>query len=288
MLCALALALLVASLAVSAVEWEEVAVSATPAGDASRPVVVFTIQLRYDERPARADLSYGWTVYEGSGTSRTEIFSFYRPTTFAGGGLNLYLGSGQVEIEPGRHYVAHVTVDDRVNDLHFERDVAYTAQVSFPIGIRLTAPSGESGFDLSGVPDEEIEEMATAYDVLSRDYRLVAEDVTLARFFSTHATTAADFPATVFLIPALGLESDLTSSSGPVKLTVQTALHIYPLPDRAAGQTLLDQLEVYDREFVGRVYEGEGSEVLFGGITVFVGEDVWEVLAAAAAEEDRR
>jgi hypothetical protein len=272
----------------SGVQWEEVSVTTTPTGDADDPAVTFVLHLRYDEAPARADLSYGWTVYEGTGAARSEIFSFYRATTFPGGGLNLYLGSGRVPIEPGRHYVARVTVDDTRNGLHFERDVEYVAQLSFPVGIRLTAPSGEQGFDLSGVPDEEIEEMATAYDVLRRSYQLVAEDVTLEAFFLTYAAASDDFPASVFLIPALGLESEFTSSAGTALLTVEMVLYIYPVPDRSAGQALLDQLAVYEHDFVGRVLEGDGAEAVFGARTVFVGDDAWDVLAAAAAEEDRR
>lgn len=273
----------------SAVEWEEVTTTATSVLDQDgRPTVVFSVHLRYDVAPSSASLSYGWTVREGSGPSGTVVLDFYRPTTFPGGGLNLYLGSGHVEIEAGKTYSAHVTVDDERNDLHFERDIGFAAPVSLPVGIRLTAQSGDAVFDLSGVPDEEIEELATAFDVLDGDYELLDVDVSLDAFFDDYASEDDDFPTAVFLIPAAGLEGTLGPTSGPITITVQPVLYVFTIPVRGDVRSFLEQVAVYEREFVGRVFEGSGDEATYGALTVFVGDDAWAWMEAAAEEEGRR
>jgi len=285
----LVLLLVTVGLSVAAVDWEEISTTATPVTDQlGQPMVVFMVHLRYDAAPSRADLSYGWTVIEGSGADRVEVASFYRPTTFPGGGLNLYLSSGHVPISPGKRYVATVTVNDTENDLHFEEEIEYGAPVSLPVGIRLTAQSGDQVYDLSGIPDEEIEEMATAYDVLNDDYDVVAEEITADAFFRDHANADEDFPATVYLIPAAGLEGEFGPTTGPIRFSVERTLYIFPVPAKSDVAGLLAQLDVYEFDFVGRAFEGAGDSAVFGGRTVFVDDAAWDTLKAAADEERRR
>lgn len=275
--------------AVSALDWKEVGTTATPkTGSDGEPVILFTLQLQYDQLPPDASLSFGWTVYELGTGEPIEISSFYRSTTFSGGSVNIYLASGRVPVEPGRRYRAHLVVDDVLNDLHFTRDIDYTSPVSLPVGLRLVADDGEEAYDLSGVPDEEIEEMATAYDALRAEYDLLAEDLALNPFFSTHASSEDAFPVTVFLIPVAGTPSPLGPANSPVTFTIIPVLYIFPIPTSAAVAGTLEQIATYDREFRGKVFSGEATEALLGGRTVFVGEVAWQALAAAAEEEAAR
>jgi hypothetical protein len=39
---------------------------------------------------------------------------------------------------------------------------------------------------------------------------------------------------------------------------------------------------------MGRVYEGDSSDAVYGAMKVFVGNAAWDTMAAAAEEEDRR
>jgi len=284
--------LALAALAVHAVDWEEIAITATPTADGGRAMVMFTVHLQYDAAPRSADLSYGWTVNGGPASNRTEIVSFYRSTTFPGGGVNLYLGSGHVPIEPGVRYVAEVTVDDAANNLHYEGTVTYTAPLILPVGIILKGANGAEEIGLDGVPDEELEEMATAYDLLRTNYTKVEEDVTLDEFFASHVSASGDFPAAVFLIPLQGNESTFGTASSPVTFRITPVMYAYPIEDRAAGTDLLEQLAVYENDYPGTVYEGEGNpdgdDSLFGAKKVFVGDIAWSVLAAAKTEEQER
>lgn len=282
-------ALLLASVTGVALEWDEIAALATPTvGSSGEPLVVFSVELTYDQRPSDASLSFGWTVYELGSGAPIELHTFYRSTTFAGGGLKISFASARVPIEPGKRYRGHAVVDDAVNDLHYERDINYTAPLSLPIGIRLEGVGGAEEFDLSGVPDEELEEMATAYDALQANYDQVAEGVTLDAFFSDYASADDGFPATVFLIPISGAEGTFGPSSSPITFTAMSFMHIFPVPERSAVAGLLEQLSVYEKEFVGRAFEGEPHDALFGARTVFVGEESWKMLAASATEEKRR
>ena len=280
------------SLAAGAVSWEEIAITATPTADGGRAMVMFSVHLQYDAAPRTSDLSYGWTVNGGASSNQTEIISFYRSTTFPGGGINLFLGSGHIPVEPGMRYVAKVTVDDAANDLHYEGTITYTAPLALPVGIILRGVNGVEEIGLDGVPDEELEEMATAYDLLRSDYTKVEEGVTLAEFFSSHASGSADFPAAVFLIPVQGQESAFGTSSSPVTFRITPVMYAYPIADRTAGSDLLAQLAVYENDYPGTVFEGEGNpdgdDSLFGAKKVFVGEIAWNVLAAAKTEEQQR
>lgn len=285
----LSLTLLLASVSAVALEWEELAAFAAATKDVSgRPAVVFSVQLEYDQRPSDADLSFGWTIWRLDSGDKIELHSFYRSTTFTGGGLRISFASARVPIEAGERYRGRVVVDDSVNDLHYERDIDYTAPVSLRVGIILRGVTGSDEVDLSSADDEEIEEMATAYDALRADYSEIAEGVSLDEFFSQHAADDEAFPATVFIIPVQGTESPLGSATGPVAFTVTPVMYVFPVPERSAVRGLLEQLRVYEREFVGLVFEGDGHDALFGARTVFVGEEAWRILAAAAAEEGRR
>jgi len=277
------------AVAVAAVTWEEVSLTATPTGGPDgQAMVLFNVHLQYDEAPSRADLSFGWTVTEGSASTGTEVAAFYRSTTFPGGSANLNLGSGHVPIEPGKRYVARVTVNDAANDLHYEGTITYTAPLVLPVGIILYGANGAEEIGLDGVPDEELEEMATTYDLLRSNYTKVEEDVTLADFFSQHATGADAFPAAVYLIPLQGDETTFGTDSSPVSFRITPAMYAYPIEDRGAGNDLLNQLAVYEKVYTGTVYEGDGIEAAFGAKLIFVGDIAWDVLAAAKTEEQSR
>ena len=273
----------------AAIEWTELSARATPTtGSSGEATVVFTVELEYSERPMTADLSFGWTVEEIGSGEPTVLHTFYRSTTLAGGALKVALASARVPIAPGGRYRAHVIVDDAANDLHFERDINYTAPLSLPVGIHLRGANGNEEWDLSGVPDEELEEMATAYDALRSDYREVATEVTLEAFFDEHAGSSDAFPATVYLIPALGAENPFGPPDSPVTFQIVPTLYVFPVPDASSVSGLLEQVAVYEREFIGRAFSGGPEDVLFGALSVFVDETAWSVLAAAKAEESRR
>jgi len=274
---------------VGALEWSELVALATPTtGSSGEAAVVFSLQLEYDTKPLTADLSFGWTVEEIASGERTVVDTFYRSSTYPGGSLRISLASARIPIEAGKLYRAHVIVDDAANDLHFERDIDYTAPLSLPVGLHLWGANGAEEWDLSGVPDEELEEMATAYDALRAEYAKEAEDVEIAAFFADYASSSDAFPVTVFVVPAIGDESPLGTADSPVSFTIVPVLYVFPVPERSGASGLLEQLAVYEREILGRVFLGGPDDALFGAVTVYVDEEAWKVLAAAKAEEDRR
>lgn len=147
---------------------------------------------------------------------------------------------------------------------------------------------GTEAYDLTGVPDEELEELATLYDVLQSSFTRVAEDIPLATFWSSHAASPDAFPALVVVAPFLGVNTSIGPSSGPITLTVSRSIHLYPVADSGAVPGLLEQLAVYERIFVGAAFTGTATAATFEAGSVFVDDETWAVLAAAAAEELRR
>jgi len=285
--CAFLFVLLVSVTAASALDWSETfafaAVTTDPSG---QPVLVFSAQLQFDERPQDAALSYGWTVYELTAQGAIELDSYYKSTGAVA--QTFTVASRRVPIEAGKRYRGHFVAKDALNGLAHERDVDFTAPLSLPLGIHLEAVSGDEVFDLSGVPDEELERMATAYDVLETGYTVLSTDVSLDAFFSEFASSEEAFPVTIFVIPVPGVEGIFGPSTSPITFTATTIMHVYPVPVPDAVAGLLEQLSVYQRDFVGRAFEGEGDDVLIGGLTIFVEEGAWEMLAAAAVEQAHR
>jgi len=285
--CTILFVLLVSVTSASALDWSETfafaAVTIDPSG---QPALVFSAQLQFDQHPQAASLSYGWTVYELTAEGAIELDSYYKSTGAVA--QTFTVASRRVPIEAGKRYRGHFVAKDALNDLAHERDVDYTAPLSLPLGIRLEAASGDEVFDFSGVPDEELEVMATAYDVLETGYKVLSTGVSLDAFFSDFASSEEDFPVTIFVIPIPGAEGTLGPSTSPITFTAITFMHVYPVPGANAVAGLLEQLSVFGREFVGRAYAGEGDDALFGGVTVFVEEEAWKMLSAASEAEAQR
>lgn len=272
-----------------ALEWSEnFAVATVTSTNSGEPAILFSIELEYDQRPTTSDVSFGWTIFDLDTGEELGTYSFYRSTTLTGGALRLSFASARIPITPGKRYRGRANIDDFANDLHHQRDIDYTAPLVLPVGIILRGANGAEEIGLDGVPDEELEEMATAYDLLQSEYSQVAEDTTLDAFFSDYATGSEGFPAAVYLIPLQGNESTFGTEGSPVTFRITPVMYAYPVPDRGAVSDLLEQLSVYERDFVGFVFEGEGDEALFGARFVFVGEIAWRVLAAAKDEERDR
>ena len=275
------------AVAVSAVEWNETAAGAflRVDPDTGGAEVVFSVSLEYDPRPADSSLVFGWTVYGPDGS----VLSEYRRSTTLGGPVGrIALASEPVPVIPGRSYRGVVTADDEVNGLHYEKTIVYTTPIVLPVGISLRGMNGVEEFDLTGVPDEELEELATIYDRLNSDYEIEAEGVDLDGFFADYATGEDGFPALVIVIPFVGVESSFGPTNSTVTITAVRMLHLYPVAESGDVSALTAQLAVYDRDFTGSVFVGGGDEPLYDGIVVFVGEDAWNVLKAASDEEARR
>lgn len=279
--------LILSAATANALEWSETfafaAVTTDPFG---QPVLIFSAQLQFDERPQDAALSYGWTVYELGAQGPIELDSYYKSTGAIA--QTFTVASRRVPIEAGKRYRGHFVANDAVSGLQHERDVDYTAPRSLPVGIRLEAVTGDEVVDLSGVPDEELEVMATAYDVLETEYTELSVEVGLDAFFSDFASTEEDFPATIFVIPIPGAEGIFGPSTSPITFTAATIMHVYPVPALDAIAGLLEQLSVYPQDFVGRAFAGEGDDALLGGLTVFVEEEAWKMLSAASEAEAQR
>ena len=92
-----------------------------------------------------------------------------------------------------KQHGARVWIDDLENDLSHERTYTYLAPQSLPIGLRLIGWDGSEDADLSGMPDEEMEELALLQRAVA-SYKVIAEDVSISSLFPQYAATDETIP----------------------------------------------------------------------------------------------
>ena len=288
----LALACLLIGLGVAAfsVEWTEIqafsAIAADPVTGA--PSVSFSLSLPYDKAPNRMQIQAAWEIYVWDEGNQIPLESYTRRSVETRGMLLFYVGSSPVLIETGKRYVAKLVVDDLVNGLHHEHVFDFLAPLSLPIGIHFEGDDGEEEWDLTSLPDEELEELVLLYRLLVGDYELAAEGVALDLMFADYAGDEASFPMAALLIPTEELSTELELENAPISVTVAQMLYVYSIPSADAIGGFEDQVDQFQRGFVGFIYTGPGGEGLGAGRVIFLHEPVWSLLENVSAEYARR
>ncbi|MBU0595974.1 hypothetical protein KJ567_04740 [Candidatus Bipolaricaulota bacterium] len=281
--------LLCAPVALS-VEWSEFqafpAVTTDPVTGA--PSLIFSLGLAYDERPSAMRIRTSWEVYVVENGERVLLESYARTSPEMRGAGNVYAASPRVTIEAGGRYLATVVIEDLVNDLTHEHVFDFLAPLSLPLGIHFEGSDGSEALDLTGLPDEELEELVLLYRLLVADYELTAEGVELSAMLSDHSGLEESYPMAALLIPSNGLSSEIGPEDAPITVTVAQVLYVYSIPSSEGVDGFEGQVEDFGRDFVGMVYAGPGGDGLGAGKIVFIHEPAWLVLEAAAAEYARR
>jgi len=284
------LAFLGLAMTAGAVEWTETqafpAVTTDP--ETGAPSLIFSLGLAYDERPNKMRIRTSWEIYVVEDGEQVLLDSYARTSPEMRGAGNVYAASPRVAIEPGGRYIATVVVEDLVNDLTYEHIFDFLAPLSLPLGIHFEGSDGSEALDLTGLPDEELEELVLLYRLLVSDYERVGEDVEIAAMLADYADLDESYPMAALLIPSDGLSSEIGPENAPITVTVAQILYVYSIPASDAVAGFRGQVEGFGREFSGFVYEGPGGEGLGAGMVVFLHEPVWLVLEAADAEYRRR
>ncbi len=272
-----------ASLAVEIAE-VKTEISVATDDETGAPVLRFTVWLEYNPVPPHFSFFTSWTTYTMADGTETLLQFEERPERDSPGVRLLFSSSPWIPIEPGKLYSAAFHFADTVHGLTFDRTFTYTAPTSLPIGIRLRQWDGSETIDLSGVPDEEIEELALYYQGLSDDYSVSSEEIALEAFLDGLAGSADSFPVSIILVPTAGLQIRIGNPSRQGSLNIGQIAYLYILPDRDAIPGFRDQLAQFDREFSGLSFTNAGSNLVLGAKTVFVETIAWEVLEAAELE----
>jgi len=289
----IALAMLVfvgLSVLVSAVEWAEFQAFPAVAPDpfTGTPSLIFSLGLSYDERPDQMHIRTSWEIYVVEDGEHVLLESYARTSPEMRGAEKVYPASPRVSIETGKRYLATVVVEDLVNDLRHEHAFDFLAPLSLPLGIHLVGADGSEAYDLTGLPDEELEELVLLHRLLANDYDRVAEGVEIATMLSDHSGDEENYPMSALLIPTDGLSSEVGPEDVPITLTVAQILFVYSIPSSDAVAGFEDQVADFERKFAGFVYVGPGGEGFGTGKVIFLHEPVWAVLEAASAEHARR
>jgi len=167
----------------------------------------------------------------------------------------------------------------------------YIAPLSLPTGVALnvSTTSGDTDeIDLSGVPDEELEELASYFTTFSTDYVQTASEVLVKDFFTIYATSDEAFPAWLLVVVSLGPNVSTSGSGISIKANYNRILFIYPVNSPAAVGGVLEQLSSFTEEFVGRVLLAKNPSDSGNAVSVFIGETAWQVLQAASQEIEQR
>lgn len=281
----------IAGLAVGATSWNEIEVLSNIAPDPKTggSALYFTVILEYDPLPSSFRLETSWTLFSLQDGKREIIQEYTKQSRASGRVRRIYSMSPALPVEAGMHYGAEVRLEDTLNGLVYQKSFDYLVPTAVPVGLRLTGWDGTEAVDLTGVPDEELEQLATLHRLLGQ-YERSAEDASLDAFLSTDLPDEEAFPALVLLVPNAGVSSTLgPSNGGPgITLTVGQTFVLYAVPNRTGAPSVMQQLSVYEKDFVGDVYRGDGDLGFVQGVRVFVGPFARLVLDAAAAEWSRR
>lgn len=248
--------------------------------------VYFNVVLEYDPRPERASLSISWTVYtlEGGREAAVETSSSTSLQDPAPG--KVYMMSPPLVVEPGKTYGAHLVFQDSANGLAYRKDFRYLAPLVVPIGLRLEGWDGSSGVDLTGVLDEELEDLVTVYNHL-KTYVQTASEQAFEAFLTATLPPEQAYPAVAMLIPTAGLSTTYGGTRG-VTLTVGQFFVMYVIPSADAVGAMRTQAASFATPPTGAVYVGSGDLGLVTAVRAFVDEIAWAVLQAASAEWTRR
>ena len=250
------------------------------------PAVYFSVVLEYDPLPERFDISISWALYAVQDDIEVPVESLASSSAQDSSVRRLYLMSPPLPVEPGKTYGAHLTVQDAANGLTYRRDFRYLAPLVVPIGLRLEGWDGSSAIDLTGVADEELEDLATLYTHV-KTYQQTASEQALETFLTAPLAPADAYPAVVLLVPTAGLSTNLGGAKG-VTLTVGQVFAMYVVPSTDAVSALRAQVAAFDQPILGAVYVGNGDLGILEGKRVFVDKTAWAVLQAAAAEWSKR
>ncbi len=280
--------LIFSALAASAAAWKEVYWSADLAVDlrTGEPAVYFSVTLQYDPLPGRVDLSASWAVYALVDGREVAVDSLASSSAQDASIGKFYLMSPPVPVEPGKTYGAHLIVQDKANALTYRRDFQYLAPLVVPIGLRLQGWDGSSAIDLTGVADEELEDLVTIYDHL-KTYVQTSSEQALEAFLTAPLPPADAYPAVVLLVPTAGLSTNFGGTNG-VTLTVGQVFTMYTVPSADEVPALRAQVAAFDQPILGAAYVGSGDLGTLTGKRAFVDKPAWAVLQAAAAEWARR
>ncbi len=195
--------------------------------------------------------------------------------------------SPPMPIEPGKAYGAHLVVEDRANGFTYRKDFQYLAPLVVPLGIRLEGWDGSSAVDLTGVADEELEDLVTLYTHL-KTYVQTASDIALETFLSPSMATVQTYPAVVMVVPNAGLSTTYGGNTHGVTLTVGQAFVLYVVPSANELAALRTQVTAFDRPILGDVYLGPGDLGSVTALCVYIDDVAWDVLKAASAEWAKR
>jgi len=284
--------LVAASLLVSAVAafaaWKEVRWSADLGVDpqTGNPAVYFNVVLEYATRPETAALSISWSLYALVDGRETLVDSLASTRTLDPGPGKLYLMSPALPVEPGKTYGAHLVVEDSANGLTHRRDFRYLAPLVVPIGLHLEGWDGSSAVDLTGVPDEELEDLVTIYNHVKM-YQQTASEQTLDAFLAASLPPEQAYPKVAMLVPTAGLSTTYGGTQG-VTLTVGQFFVLYVVPSADAVAALRAQVAEFGQPIVGAAYIGSGDLGILTATHAFVDKTAWAVLQAAFAEWSKR
>jgi hypothetical protein len=250
------------------------------------PAVYFNAVLEYAPRPERADLSISWTLYVLDGAREETVSSTLSTSHQDPAPGKVYLMSQALTVEPGKTYGAHLVLQDSANGFSYRKDFRYLAPLVVPLGIRLEGWDGSAAVDLTGVADEELEDLVTIYNHV-KTYVQTASEVELGMFLSASFAAVQTFPAVVMVVPNAGLSANYGGTKG-VTLTVGQFFVMYVLPSANELPALRVQVAAFDRPISGAVYLGSGDLGTVTAVCAYIDEIAWSVLQAASAEWTKR
>ena len=271
----------------AALQWEEIEGGTTIAvdSDTGAQSIIFNVGLAYDDVPRMMRIQASWEVFVVEDGVETPLEAWTRSSERMLATERVWSSSSRIPIEEGKQYGARLTIEDLENALSFRKTFTYFAPLELSVGIRLTGDTGTQLFDMTGVPEAELAELARLQRAVA-SYERVSETAALTGLFSQHAASSEAFPVSVLIMPDTGM--DAHGGTKDVTITLRFGLHVlvYSIENRASASAFLTQIAGFDESFSGAVYIGPGNDEFGEGATVFVHDAVHPILDAASRGGD--
>ena len=249
----------------------------------------FYLFMNYDQAPDCIEIIVDWIVYPLSSPESPLATDSHRIRKHCGGRIaSVSTLSPFITPVPGESYAGKIYLHDVANDLSYEKEITYVAPITLPtgIGINVTTQDGKTEeIDFSGVSEEQLNDLATYYAIVTESYEEDASGVSLSDFFTDYS---GHRPQWIFVAAQLGPQIDQTGPGISIHASYNRLFFLYLIDEAQGAEAVKEQLDEFNSDFIGSALLAKGDAGDGAPQSVFMGDQAWKILQAAKKEQDRR
>jgi hypothetical protein len=251
--------------------------------------VGFYLFMKYDAAPSCIELNIDWSVYRLSDPGKILAADHHTVSRHCGGRIaSVSTLSPFVTPVPGVGCAARIVLQDMANGISYEREITYVAPVTLPTGIGVnvtTATDKTEDIDLSGLSDDQLESLSAYYETISAGYVQTASGIGLSDFFAEYPVDGSQW---VFVVIEPNLQVTQAGPGISIRASYNRLFFLYAIDTAAAATAAQEQLKGSADSSVGSAWAKNGTAGEDAPALIFVDDEAWRILKAAAEEWESR